>query len=90
MATLEQAKSVKESHGEIDTQHPGYLGSQDTYYVVTMKGVGKIFQQTFIDTYSRVAHVKLYTEKSAITSADILNDKVLPFYKSQSIEIQPY
>ena len=53
-----------------------------------MKGVGKIFQQTFIDTYSRVAHVKLYTEKSAITSADILNDKVLPFYASQSIEIQ--
>ena len=88
LAALEQAKSVKEAHGEIDTQHPGYLGSQDTYYVGTMKGVGKIFQQTFIDTYSRVAHVKLYTEKSAITSADILNDKVLPFYASQSIEIQ--
>ena len=26
--------------------------------------------------------LKLYTEKSAITSADILNDKVLPFYST--------
>lgn len=35
LAALEQAKSVKEAHGEIDTQHPGYLGSQDTYYVAS-------------------------------------------------------
>ena len=53
-----------------------------------MKGVGKIYQQTFIDTYSCVVHVKLYIENLAITSTDILNDKMLPFYASQSIEIQ--
>ena len=88
LAALEQAKATKLAHGEIETEHPGYLGSQDTYYVGTMKGVGKIYQQTFIDTYSRVAHVKLYTEKSAITAADVLNDRVLPFYTDQGIEIQ--
>jgi len=54
--------------------HPGYLGAQDTYYVGTLKGVGRIYQQTFIDTYSRVANVKLYTEKTSITAADLLND----------------
>ena len=52
-----------------------------------MKGVGKIYQQTFVDTYSRVAQAKIYTEKSAITSADILNDKVLPFYLEHNIEL---
>ena len=51
------------------------LGAQDTYYVGTIKGVSRIYQQTFIDTYSRVATAKLYTDKSAITAADLLNDR---------------
>ncbi|APS52296.1 hypothetical protein AVI50_15605 (plasmid) [Piscirickettsia salmonis] len=59
----EKAKQEKEAHGEIETEHPGYLGSQDTYYVGTMKGVGRIYQQTFVDTYSRVAFACLYTKK---------------------------
>lgn len=87
LSALEQAKANKVAHGEIETEHPGYLGSQDTYYVGNMKGVGKIYQQTFVDTYSKVAQVKLYTEKSAITAADILNDRVLPFYAEQGLSI---
>ncbi|EER20776.1 Integrase core domain protein (plasmid) [Rickettsia tamurae subsp. buchneri] len=87
LAALEKAKQIKEAHGEIDTQHPGYLGAQDTYYVGNMKGVGRIYQQTFIDTYSRVAICKLYTDKSAITSADILNDKVIPFFNNHDIPL---
>lgn len=84
---LEKAKDEKEAFGEIETEHPGYLGSQDTYYVGTMKGVGRIYQQTFVDTYSRVAFVKLYTEKTAITAADMLNDKVLPYFQEQGLPL---
>jgi len=84
---LEKAKDEKEAHGEIETEHPGYLGSQDTYYVGTMKGVGRIYQQTFVDTYTRVAFAKLYTEKTAITAADMLNDKVLPWFNEQKIPL---
>ena len=47
---LEKAKEEKVAQGEIETEHPGYLGAQDTYYVGTIKGVGRIYQQTFIDT----------------------------------------
>jgi hypothetical protein len=65
--------------GEIETAHPGYLGSQDTFYVGTLKGVGRIYQQTFVDTYSKVAFAKLYTTKTPITAADLLNDKVPRF-----------
>ena len=60
---------------------------QDTYYVGTMKGVGRIYQQTFVDTYSRVAMAKLYTEKTAITAADALNDKVLPLFAEHGIAL---
>ena len=84
---LERKKEKQEAHGEIETEHPGYLGAQDTYYVGTIKGVGRIYQQTFIDTYSRVATAKLYTSKHAITSADILNDRVLPFFDQKEIPL---
>jgi len=50
VAALEAAKEEKAAHGQIETEHPGYLGSQDTFYVGTIKGVGRIYQQTFIDT----------------------------------------
>ena len=87
IAALEKMKSRKEAHGEIETHHPGYLGSQDTYFVGTMKGVGRIYQQTFIDTYSRVAQAKLYVEKTAITAADMLNDRVIPLFDEHGIDL---
>lgn len=87
LQALEKQKAKKEAHGEIETLHPGYLGSQDTYYVGYIKGVGKIYQQTFVDTYSRVAFAKLYTDKNAIVAADMLNDMVIPFFDEQQIDL---
>jgi transposase InsO family protein len=84
---MERKKEKREAFGEIETEHPGYLGSQDTYYVGNIKGVGRIYQQTFIDTYSRVAFAKLYETKHAITSADILNDRVLPFFEEHQVPL---
>lgn len=80
VTALERKKHDDEASGEIETAHPGYLGSQDTFYVGTLKGVGRIYQQTFVDTYSKVAFAKLYTTKTPITAADLLNDHVLPFF----------
>lgn len=68
VAALEKKQDDDVSHGEIETAHPGYLGSQDTFYVGTLKGVGRIYQQTFVDTYSKWAAAKLYTTKTPITS----------------------
>ena len=85
IAALERKKVDDEASGEIETHHSGYLGSQDTFYVGNLKGVGRIYQQTFIDTYSKVAFAKLYTSKTPITSADLLNDKVLPFFSQHQL-----
>lgn len=84
---LEKAKEEKQAHGEIETAHPGYLGAQDTYYVGTIKGVGRIYQQTFIDTYSKVAHAKLYDRKNALVAADMLNDRVVPFFDDAGVPL---
>ena len=85
VAALEKKQEDDVAHGEIETAHPGYLGSQDTFYVGTIKGVGRIYQQTFVDTYSKWAAAKLYTTKTPITAADPLNDRVLPFFEEHGM-----
>lgn len=87
LVALERKKLDDEVVGEIETHHPGYLGTQDTFYVGTLKGVGRIYQQTFVDSYSKVAFAKLYTSKVPITAADLLNDRVLPFFEAEKIPL---
>ncbi len=87
LQALERKKEEEQAHGEIETEHPGYLGSQDTFYVGTLKGVGRVYQQTYVDTYCKVAHAKLYTSKTPITAADLLNERVLPFYEEHELPV---
>ena len=87
IVALERKKFDDEACGEIETAHPGYLVSQDTFYVGTLKGVGRIYQQTVVDTYSKVAVAKLYNTKTPITAADVLNDRVLPLFDSYSVPV---
>jgi hypothetical protein len=55
VAALEKAKAEKkEAHGEFESECPGYCGAQDTFYIGTLKGVGRIYQQTFLDTYTKL------------------------------------
>lgn len=85
---LEEAKEEKEAHGEIESPHPGFLLAQDTCYMGYIKGVGRIYQQTAIDTHSNMGFAKLYLEKTSLSAADLLNDKVLPFFDEHAICIQ--
>lgn len=84
---LEQAKEEREAHGEVESPHPAFLIAQDTCYVGYIKGVGKIYQQTGIDTHSNTGFAKLYSEKTALTAADFLNDKVLPFFDEHGMKV---
>jgi len=84
---LEDAKEERQAHGEIETHHPGYLLGQDTFYIGYIKGVGKLYQQTGIDTFSNVGFAKIYLDKTGITAADFMNDKVLPFFDSYRIRL---
>ena len=84
---LERKKLDDEVSREIDTAHPGHLGSQDTFYVGTLEGVGRIYQQTYVDTYAKTAQAKLYTTKTPITAADMPNDKVLPFFEENELPV---
>jgi transposase InsO family protein len=87
VGALEKAPADKEAHDEFESECPGYCGAQDTFYVGTLKGVGRIYQQTFIDTYSTVGFVKLYDRKTPVTAADLLNDRVLPCFEAQALPL---
>jgi transposase InsO family protein len=87
LAALEKAKADKEAHGEFESECPGYCGAQDTFYVGNLKGVGRIYQQTFIDTYSKVALANLYDRKTPLTAADLLNDRVVPFFDAHEVKL---
>jgi winged helix-turn helix protein len=87
LVALEKAKTEKEAHGEFESEHPGYCGAQDTFYVGNLKGVGRVYQQTFIDTYAKVGFAKLYDRKTPITAADLLNDRVVPFFDAHDIKL---
>lgn len=87
LAALEKAKADKEAHGEFESEHPGYCVAQDTFYVGTLKGVGRVYQQTAVDTYSKVGFAKLYDRKTALTAADLLNDRVIPFFDDHEVGV---
>ena len=87
VAALEKAKEEKQAHGEIETYYPGFLVAQDTYYVGYIKGVGHIYQQTVIDTYSKIGFAKLYDRKNALVAADMLNDRVIPFFEQHDLKL---
>jgi transposase InsO family protein len=82
IVALEKAQADKEAHGEFESEGPGYCGAQDTFYVGTLKGVGRVYQQTFIDTYRKVGY-----RKTPWTAADLLNDHVLPFFEPHEIPL---
>jgi transposase InsO family protein len=88
VAALEKAKADKEAHGEFESECPGYCGAQDTFYIGTLKGVGRIYQQTFLDTYTKFAFAKLYDRKTPLVAAELLNDRVIPFFDEHQIPLQ--
>ena len=73
---------------KVESLYPGYLLSQDTFMVGTIKGVGRVYLQAVVDTYGSYAFGKLYTSKIPETAADVLYDKVLPFYEEHGLTVE--
>lgn len=74
--------------------YPGFLLCQDTYFVGRVKGLGeakvpkKLFLQSVVDVHCSFAFAKLYLTKSARTAADLLQDRVFPFYQQQGLKVE--
>ena len=71
----------------IETRHTGDLVAVDTFFVGTLKGVGKVYLQSVIDCYSRYAWGRLYTNKLPVTAVHVLNENVLPHFEAHGARV---
>ncbi len=83
-----QGSAGNASPGRGVAKHPGQLLCQDTYFVGTIKGVGKIYQQTVIGGHSSHVFAKFYLSKVPMTAVDVPNDCELLFYEEYGVEIE--
>jgi len=65
----------------------GSLVAVDTFFVGTLKGVGKIYLQTAIDCHSRYAWARLYPSKLPVTAVRLMNNDVIPTFEQHSAKI---
>jgi transposase InsO family protein len=87
VAMIEKANpAFKERH--VESNRPGELLSQDTFYVGFLKGVGKVYLHTVVDTYGSYAFGFLHTSKQPEAAVAVLHNDVLPFYQDQNIQVE--
>ena len=87
LAALEKAKTEKEAHGEFESEHPGYCGAQDTFYVGNLKGVGRV-DQRYLHRYLCEGRLcQAVRSQDADHGADLLNDRVLPFFEEHDVKL---
>lgn len=72
----------------IEVHHTGELVAMDTFFVGTLKGVGKVYMQWVLDCFSRHAWGRLYTHMLPISAVHVLNNDVLPFIESHGAKVK--
>ena len=75
----------KERH--VESSRPGELLSADTFFVGSLKGIGKVYLFAAVDTYSSYAFGFLHTGKKPECAATLLHNDVLPFYQEHGLEV---
>lgn len=73
---------------QIEVHRTGELVAVDTFFVGTLKGVGRVYMQSVIDCFSRYAWGRLYTSKLPITAVQTLNNDVLPTFEAHGARIE--
>lgn len=71
----------------VESNAPGELLNQDTFYWGTLKGVGKVYVQVVVDTFCSLGFAKCYSSKMPITACDLLYERVLPFYDALGVPV---
>ena len=79
---------IADPEQHVEAAYPGYLLCQDTYFVGTIKGIGKIYMQSVVDAHCSLGFAKLYLSKAPMTAVDVLNDRVVPFYEEHAAAVE--
>ena len=72
----------------VESAAPGELLSADTFYVGTLKGVGKVYLHAVVDTYGSYAFGFLHVSKQPEAAVAVLHNEVLPFYRRLKLSVK--
>jgi transposase InsO family protein len=72
----------------VESSRPGELLSQDTFFVGTLKGVGKVYLHVIVDTYGSYAFGLLHTSKQPEAAVAALHNEALPFYREKGLTVE--
>jgi len=87
VAQIEKANPCyRERH--VESSRPGELLAQDTFFVGSFKGVGKVYLHTVVDTYGSYAFGFLHTSKVPEAAVAVLHNDALPFYAERGITVE--
>jgi hypothetical protein len=75
-------------HEELENDWPGDCCAQAIYCVGSWKGIGRIYQQTFVDAFSAVGFAALYPQNHPMAGVDFLNSRVFPFFEQQNVPLR--
>jgi len=86
VSLIEKANpAFRERH--VESSRPGELLCQDVFYVGQLKGVGKVYLHTVVDTYGSLAFGFLHTSKQPEAAVAVLHNDAVPFYRAREIPV---
>ncbi len=86
--SIERLHQIKQNKGEVDASYPGHLGVHDTLFIGELPNIGTIYQQTFIDAYSKIAIVHLDLDKNDGNTVNMLENHILPWHQSNDLKLE--
>ena len=86
-AFLEKANPCfRERH--VESTAPGELLCADTFFVGTLKGIGKVYLHAVVDTFGSYAFGFLHVSKQPEAAVAVLHNEVLPFYRQLEMPVK--
>jgi transposase InsO family protein len=91
--TEEQVKAIEKANPcfrerHVESARPGELLCQDTFTVGRLKGIGRLYLHTVVDTYGSYAFGFLHTSKRPEAAVAVLHNDVLPFYQAHDLSVE--
>jgi transposase InsO family protein len=81
-----QNPAFRERH--VESNAPGELLCQDTFFVGHLKGVGKVYLHTVVDAYGSYAFGFLHPSKQSEAAAAVLHNDTFPFYRQKGLAVK--
>jgi transposase InsO family protein len=87
LSVLQLAEALGNAAEACRRRTPGELLCADTFFVGSLKGVGKVYLHAVVDTFGSYAFGFLHVSKQPEAAVAVLHNEVLPFYRELDLPV---